>query len=41
MRADYNRTYAEISRMDIDTQIDLNIYAGDAHAIAHKSVYGS
>jgi uncharacterized protein YjiS (DUF1127 family) len=40
-RAAYNRTVAELSRLDRQFAIeDLGIYPGDAHRIAHKAVYG-
>jgi len=39
-RADYNRTVAELSQLDLDTALDLDIYKGDIHKIARKAVYG-
>ena len=39
-RAAYYRTVAEIEAMSIDTALDLGIYRGDAHRIAHEAVYG-
>ncbi|MEH7826770.1 hypothetical protein [Gemmobacter denitrificans] len=38
--ARYARTRDEIARMPLDVALDLNIYPGDAHRIAHESVYG-
>jgi uncharacterized protein YjiS (DUF1127 family) len=40
-RADYHRTVAELSRMDINTALDLDIYHGDIPAIARRAVYGA
>lgn len=40
-RAAYRRTVAEISRMPLEMQIDLDIYAGDAHRLARRAVYGA
>jgi uncharacterized protein YjiS (DUF1127 family) len=40
-RALYNRTVAEIQRLNRDVAIeDLGIYPGDAERIARKAVYG-
>jgi uncharacterized protein YjiS (DUF1127 family) len=40
-RAAYNRTVAEIAAMNRHVALeDLNIYTGDAAAIAYKAVYG-
>ncbi|MCU4654989.1 hypothetical protein N8I71_19285 [Roseibacterium sp. SDUM158016] len=41
-RAAYNRTVAEIARLNRDLAIeDLGIYPGDAELIARKAVYGA
>ena len=39
-RALYHRTVAELRATSIDTQLDLDIYAGDIPAIARRAVYG-
>lgn len=39
-RAEFARTRAELSRLPIDTQLDLDLYAGDADRIAARAVYG-
>ena len=39
-RALYNRTVNELRATSIDTQLDLDIYAKDIPAIAHRAVYG-
>jgi hypothetical protein len=39
-RAAYVRTRDEIARMPLDVALDLDIYPGDAEAIARKAVYG-
>lgn len=39
-RAEYRRTVNELRRMPIDTQLDLDIYQGDADRIAREAVYG-
>ncbi|MDD9924039.1 MAG: hypothetical protein OXQ92_17425 [Boseongicola sp.] len=39
-RADYYRTVREISRLPLDTALDLGIYPGDARELAHRAVYG-
>jgi len=39
-RARYNRTVAELRSLPIDTALDLEIYRGDAEAIARRAVYG-
>jgi hypothetical protein len=39
-RASYRRTVAELSALPLDTQLDLDIYAGDIPAIARRAVYG-
>ncbi|MGL4309580.1 MAG: hypothetical protein ACRCSU_03760 [Paracoccaceae bacterium] len=39
-RALYIKTRDEIARMPLDVALDLNIYRGDAHRIAHEAVYG-
>jgi uncharacterized protein YjiS (DUF1127 family) len=39
-RAEYRRTVAELSRIDIDTALDLDIYRGDIPRIAREAVYG-
>jgi hypothetical protein len=40
-RADYHRTVRALSRLPIDTALDLDIYSGDIKAIAHRAVYGN
>ncbi|WP_172961051.1 hypothetical protein [Oceaniglobus roseus] len=39
-RAAYNRTVAELSKLPLDTALDLDIYRGDVHTIARRAVYG-
>ncbi len=39
-RARYVQTRNEIARMPQNIALDLDIYPGDAHRIAHKAVYG-
>ena len=39
-RALYNRTVTALQSTSIDTQLDLDIYAGDIPAIARRAVYG-
>lgn len=39
-RARYLQTRDEISRLPLDVALDLGIYRGDAHRIAHDAVYG-
>lgn len=39
-RALYLHTRNEIARMPHHIALDLDIYPGDAHRIAHKAVYG-
>ncbi|WP_203232327.1 hypothetical protein [Gemmobacter caeruleus] len=39
-RARYTQTRDEIARLPLDVALDLNIYPGDAHRIAHEAVYG-
>lgn len=39
-RHQYNQTVAELSRMSIDTALDLDIYHGDIPRIAADAVYG-
>jgi len=36
----YVRTRDEIARLPLDAALDLGIYRGDAHRIAHDAVYG-
>lgn len=38
--ARYVRTRDEIARMPLDVALDLGIFPGDAHHIAHEAVYG-
>ena len=40
-RAAYRETVRELSRMDIDTALDLDIYHGDIALIARRAVYGN
>jgi len=40
-RAAYQRTVRELSRLPIDTALDLDIYRGDVTRIAHRAVYGA
>ena len=40
-RVAYNRTVAELSSLPLHIALDLDIYQGDAHAIARKAVYGA
>ena len=40
VRAEYRRTLAELSRMPLDTALDLDIYKGDAERLARSAVYG-
>ncbi len=40
-RAEYHRTLRELRRLPLDTALDLDIYKGDAPAIAHRAVYGA
>ncbi len=40
-RAAYRETLRELSRMPIDTALDLDIYRGDMSRIAHRAVYGN
>jgi hypothetical protein len=40
-RAAYARTVAELRSMPLDVALDLNIYPGDAEALARKAVYGN
>ena len=40
-RAAYNRTIAELSTLPLNVALDLDIYHGDARAIARKAVYGA
>ena len=35
-----NRTRDEIAKLPADIALDLGIYKGDAHRIAHEAVYG-
>ncbi|WP_168771103.1 hypothetical protein [Palleronia sediminis] len=39
-RAEYARTLRELRAMPVDTALDLDIYHGDARAIAARAVYG-
>lgn len=39
-RARYLQTRDEIARLPLDVALDLGIYQGDAHRIAHDAVYG-
>ena len=39
-RAAYHRTVSEIRALPIDTALDLDLYRGDAEAIARAHVYG-
>jgi uncharacterized protein YjiS (DUF1127 family) len=39
-RAAYHETVRELSRIDIDTALDLDIYHGDIPRIAERAVYG-
>ncbi len=39
-RAAYNRTVAELSQLPVESQLDLDIYAGDIPSIARRAVYG-
>ena len=39
-RRSYNRTMRELSRLPLDTALDLDIYAGDIRDIARRAVYG-
>jgi len=39
-RAAYRNTVSELSRIDIDTALDLDIYHGDIPQIARQAVYG-
>jgi uncharacterized protein YjiS (DUF1127 family) len=39
-RTAYKRTVWEIENMPLDAALDLGIYRGDAHRLAHKAVYG-
>lgn len=41
LRARYRRTRDEIARMPTQIALDLDIYPGDAHRIAHAAVYGA
>lgn len=40
-RAAYHRTVRELRRLPLDVALDLDIFPGDAEAIAHRAVYGS
>ena len=40
-RRDYLRTVRVLSRLPIDTALDLDIHAADAKTIAHRAVYGA
>lgn len=40
-RAAYSRAVAELSRMNIDTALDLDIYHGDIRKVAARAVYGA
>ena len=39
-RALYARTVRELRNLHVDTALDLDIYPGDAKAVAHRAVYG-
>ena len=39
-RSAYRRTVRELRKMPIDVALDLDIYPGDAKAIARRAVYG-
>ncbi len=36
----YVKTRDEIANLPLDVALDLGIYRGDAHRIAHDAVYG-
>ena len=38
--AEYRRTVRALSNLPLDTALDLDIYRGDAKAIARRAVYG-
>ncbi|MAU43527.1 MAG: hypothetical protein CMP09_01525 [Yangia sp.] len=40
-RAKYRRTLQELSRLPLDTALDLDIYPGDIRRIAAEAVYGA
>lgn len=40
-RAAYRRTVAELSRLPVDTALDLDIYRGQVREIARAAVYGA
>ena len=40
-RAEWNRTRAELSRLPVDTALDLDIHKGDIDRIATRAVYGN
>lgn len=39
--ASYRRTVRAIEGLDLNTALDLDIFPGDARAIARKAVYGA
>lgn len=39
-RRAYNRTVAELSALNLDSRLDLDIYEGDIRRIARNAVYG-
>lgn len=39
-RAAYRRTRNEISKLPLETALDLDIYPGDAARLARQAVYG-
>ncbi|GHC15980.1 MULTISPECIES: hypothetical protein [Gemmobacter] len=39
-RARYIETRNEIARLPQDVALDLGLFPGDAHRIAHQAVYG-
>lgn len=39
-RSAYRRTLHELRRMPVDVALDLDLYPGDAKAIARQAVYG-
>ncbi|WP_226561236.1 DUF1127 domain-containing protein [Salipiger thiooxidans] len=40
-RAKYRRTLRELSRLPLDTALDLDIHPGDIRRIAAEAVYGA
>lgn len=39
-RAEFNRTYTELSAMSRETALDLGLFPEDAYKTAHATVYG-